>query len=145
MCLDFHALNKLTIEDKFLIPFIHDLLAELTGAQYFTKIDLHSSYCQIRMKEEDIPKTIFHMHKGHYEFLAMPFGFCNSPSTFQILMSNVFNPLFHHFVLAFFDDIIIHIKMWQAHFTHVDQVLHLLSKHKLFLKQSKCVFGVFEV
>jgi hypothetical protein len=86
------------------------------------------------MKEEDIPKTIFHTHEGHYDFLVMPFGLCNSPSTFQSLMNHVFHPFLRHFVLAFFDDILIYSKTWLENLTHVDQVLHILSKHKMFLK-----------
>jgi hypothetical protein len=145
MCLDFHALKKITIKDKFHIPIIDDLLDELSGAQYFTKVDLYYGYNQICMKEEDIPKTAFRTHNGHYEFLAMPFGLCNSPSTFQSLMNHVLCPFLHHFFLVLFDYIIIYSKTWQAHATHVDQALHILSKNKLFLKQSKFSFEASKV
>jgi hypothetical protein len=97
------------------------------------------------MKEVDIPKRAFQTHEGHYEFLVMPFGLCNAPSTFQSLMNHVLCPFLHHFVLVFFDDILIYRKTWTDHLTHVDQVLHLLSQHQLFLKQSKCAFGASEV
>jgi hypothetical protein len=145
MCPDFCAFKKLTIKDKFPILVIDDLVDELSGAQYFTKLDLCFGYHQIRMKEEDIPNTKFRTHEGHYEFLVMPFGICNFPSTFQSLMNHVFCPFLRHFVLVFFDDILIYSKMWSTHLTHVDQVLHLLSMHKLLLKKSKCAFGVSEV
>jgi len=97
------------------------------------------------MKEVDIPKISFSTHEGHYELFVMPFGLCNAPSTFQSLMNHVFHPFLHHFFLFFFDDILIYNKTWQSHLSHVDQVLQLLSQHKLFLKHSKCSFGASKV
>jgi hypothetical protein len=97
------------------------------------------------MKEAAIPKTTFRTRASHYEFLVMPFGLCNAPSTFQSLMNHVFHPFLFHFVLFLFDDILIYRKTWTNHISHVNQVLHILSQHQLFLKQSKCSFSTLEI
>jgi hypothetical protein len=145
MCPNFCGLNKLTIKDMLSVPLIDDLLDEMSGAQYFNKLDMCFDYHQICMQEDDIPKTTFRTHEGHYEFFIMPFGLCNAPSTFQSLMNHVFRLFLCHFVLVFFYDILIYSKTWKSHLSHVDQILHLLSQHQIFIKYSKCAFGASEV
>ncbi|GJU93679.1 putative reverse transcriptase domain-containing protein [Tanacetum coccineum] len=142
MCIDYRELNKLTVKNRYPLPRIDDLFDQLHGSSIYSKIDLRSGYHQLRVREEDIPKTAFRTRYGHYEFQVMPFGLTNAPAVFIDLMNRVCKPYFDKFVIVFIDDIMIYSKNKQEHEEHHKLILELLKKEELYAKFSKCKFWI---
>ncbi|KAI3673781.1 hypothetical protein L6452_39911 [Arctium lappa] len=145
MCIDYRELNKVTVKNKYPLPRIDDLFDQLQGAGCFSKIDLRSGYHQVKVKEEDIPKTAFRTRYGHYEFLVMPFGLTNAPAVFMDLMNRVCRPFLDESVIVFIDDILIYSRDEVDHARHLRDVLEILMREKLYAKFSKCEFWLKEV
>ncbi|CAN6483621.1 unnamed protein product [Victoria cruziana] len=140
-CVDYRALNVVTLKDKHPIPIIDELLDELTGAKYFSKLVLKAGYHHICMAAVDIEKTTFRTHDGHYEFLVMPCGLTNALITLQIYINDIFRRYFRKFVLIFFDDILVYSTTLEEHARHLGIVLKTLGENQLYAKMSKCIFG----
>ncbi|GJZ12744.1 putative reverse transcriptase domain-containing protein [Tanacetum coccineum] len=140
MCIDYRELKKLTIKNCYPLPRIDDLFDQLQGACCFFKINLRSGYHQLRVREEDIPKTAFRTRYGHFEFTVMAFGLTNAPTIFMDLMNRVCKPYLDKFVIVFIDDILIYSKSEEEHEVHLKTILDLLEKEKLYAKFSKCEF-----
>ncbi|GJT51367.1 putative reverse transcriptase domain-containing protein [Tanacetum coccineum] len=142
MCIDYRELNKLTVKNRYPLPRIDDLFDQLQGSSIYSKIDLRSGYHQLRVREEDIPKTAFRTRYGHYEFRVMPFGLTNAPAVFMDLMNRVCKPYLDKFVIVFIDDILIYSRNEKEHEEHLKTILELLKKEELYAKFSKCEFWI---
>ena len=138
LCIDYRGLNQVIVKNKYPLPCIEELFDQLEGSKVYSKLDLRQGYYQVRVREEDIPKTALNSRYGHYEFTVMPFGLTNAPAVFMDLMHRVFRPYLDRFVVVFIDDILVYSKSEDEHEEHLRIVLETLQQHKLYAKFSKC-------
>ena len=110
LCVDYRALNKVTVKNSYPLPRIDDLFDRLAGVKYFSRFDLRSGYHQIRIAQGDEEKTACRTRYGSFEFLVMPFGLCNAPATFTTLMNNIFHEYLDDFVIIYIDDILVYLR-----------------------------------
>ncbi len=139
-CIDYRALNKITVKFRYPLPLVPAALEHLRGATVFSKLDLRSAYNLIRIREGDEWKTAFVTPTGHYEYRVMPYGLVNAPSIFQDFMHEVLWKYLHRFVLVYIDDILIYSRSMAKHRHHIAEVLKRLREFHLFLKAEKCSF-----
>jgi hypothetical protein len=145
MCVDYRALNKATVKNRYPLPHIDDFFDRLLGAKVFSRINLRSGYYQIRIAEGDEEKTTCRTRYGSYEFLVIPFGLTNAHATFWTLMNDIFREWLDDFVVVCIDDILIYSGSLEEHAEHLRKVFQRLRENKLYAKLEKCEFGVTEV
>ncbi|XP_019056644.1 PREDICTED: uncharacterized protein LOC109116164 [Tarenaya hassleriana] len=145
LCIDYRGLNQVIIKNRYPLPRIDELLDQLQGAKWFSKIDLRSWYYQIRVKAGDIQKTAFRTRYEHFEFMVIPFGLTNAPAVFMQLMHRVFMDYLDEFVIMFIDDLLIYSPDQQTHEEHLRKILWRLRDNQLYAKFSKCGFWLQEI
>ena len=138
LCVDFRALNNVTIKDKYPIPRIDELIDKLGQAKYFSTLDATSGFHQLAIDAADKCKTAFSWRNGHYEFNRMPFGLCNAPATFQRAMDKLFEKERDKFVLPYFDDIIVYSDTEESHLKHLETVFSKIKGANMVLNPKKC-------
>lgn len=142
MCVDFRKLNSITVKNRYPLPLQTELFEKLREATIFTKFDLRAGYHNVRIKEGDEWKTAFRTKEGLFEWLVVPFGLTNAPAAFQHFMNDILRDLLDVYVIVYLDDILVYSKRKEDHEGHVREVLRRLREHHLYLKISKCFFGV---
>jgi hypothetical protein len=145
LCVDYRALNQVTIKNSYPIPRIDDLLDSIADARYFTSLDLTSGYHQIRISEEDVPKMAFRTPMGHFQFKVLIEGLTNAPATFQTVMNSIFQPHIRKFIVVYLDDILIFSKTREEHEQHVRLALEVLRKHQFYACATKSSLGKEEI
>jgi hypothetical protein len=145
MCVDYRALNTMTVKNWYPLPLTNDLIEKLQGAKIFSKLDLKSGYNLVRIKEGDEWKTAFRTKYGLFEYLVMPFGLANAPAAFQHFMNDIFRDLLDIYVVVYLDNILIFSKTHEEHILHVRKVLKRLKENHLYCQLEKCSFFLPEV
>ena len=145
LCVDYRAINAITVKNKYPIPRIDEILDRLHNANYFSKLDLKSGYHQVLLDEKDREKTAFNTRYGQFQFKVLPFDLTNAPPSFMALMNSLFREFLDNFVLIYLDDILIFSKTKEEHLIHVEKVLKILEKNTFFLNQEKCEFLLKEI
>jgi hypothetical protein len=145
MCVDYRALNRVTIKNNYPLPRVDDLLDRLTGATHFSRVDLKSGYYQIRVANEDVHKTAMRTRYGSYEFLVMPLGLCNAPATFMSIMNRIFHEEMDECVVVYIDNILIFSRSEFDHARDLRWVLEKLRQHKLYANAEKSEFALREL
>ena len=140
LCVDYRGLNKITVKNRHPLPLISEILDRLSGAKYFSNLDIKEAYYRVRIREGDEWKTAFRTRYGHYEYLVMPFGLTNAPATFQSHIHHVLHGYLDLFCIVYLDDILVFSFDRESHTEHVRKVLERLRKAQLFINSAKCVF-----
>lgn len=145
MCIDYRALNKITIKNRYPLPRIDDMMDQLEKVRVFTKLDFKFRYHHMRVQEDDTWKTAFKTKQGLFEWLVMPFGLCNAPATFMCLMNDLIRPFIEYFAIVYLDDILIYDRTWEEHLVHAEKVFKVLHEGQLKLNVKMCEFGKEEL